>query len=135
MLVVCPRCEACARVLPREPGVAAYAAPRRMVCPACGLAREWSGREVLLGAACDPYFREPLWLTAACCGETLWAYNERHLRLIEQFVAAQLRESGPGLPGWTNRSIANRLPRWIKDGKNREEILKAIARLRERRPG
>ncbi|WP_409496634.1 hypothetical protein [Amycolatopsis sp. cmx-11-12] len=41
----------------------------------------------------DPFFREPLWLRADCCGgNTLWAFHERHLDLIERFVAAKLRD-------------------------------------------
>ena len=32
--------------------------------------------------------------------------------------------------GWANTSLASRLPRWIKIAKNRDEVLRALARLR-----
>lgn len=131
-LVVCPQCERCARVLPRDPAAAGLFAPRRLVCRSCGHVKDWAGHKVG-GGDRDWYFGLPLWLRAPCCGETLWAYNLRHLQLIEDYVSAQLRESAPGpYFGWNNSSVASRLPKWIKDGKNRADLLKAIARLRER---
>lgn len=42
VLVACPACERCARVLPREPQPAdRIGRRRRLVCGACGLIREW----------------------------------------------------------------------------------------------
>jgi hypothetical protein len=82
---------------------------------------------------CDDYFGLPLWLQIPCCGEVLWAYNERHLSLLEGFVAARLRErSRDERYGWSNRSLPSRLPPWIKSGKNREHVLKGLSRLRAR---
>ncbi|MGI5171658.1 hypothetical protein ACQEU3_45665 [Spirillospora sp. CA-253888] len=34
----------------------------------------------------------PLWLQRSCCGHVLWAYNVRHLDLLESYAAAKLRE-------------------------------------------
>jgi hypothetical protein len=86
----------------------------------------------------DWYFRYPVWLTVACCGETLWAYNREHLDYLESYVSAGLRERTPGegAPGGTprNRVLSSRLPQWIKSAKNRERILAAIGKLRERLP-
>lgn len=77
----------------------------------------------------DPFFHEPLWLRADCCGgNTLWAFHERHLDLLERFVAAKLRERGLGnRPGMT---LVARLPAWITTAKHRDEILRTIAKLR-----
>jgi hypothetical protein len=54
------------------------------------------------------------------------------IEFIEAFVRAKLRERKPHeLYGWSNQSLCSRLPKWIQSGKNREEILKAIAKIRE----
>lgn len=135
ILVRCPSCSGCARVLPRNPAEVSAFAPRRMVCGACGLIRDHEGQAVAVREGVDAYFGAPLWLTTRCCGETLWAYNARHLDLLESFVAAGLREQERHPEhGWSNRSLANRLPAWIKAGKNRPELLRALQQLRERLP-
>jgi hypothetical protein len=80
------------------------------------------------GAAADPYFQLPLWLTTQCCGgHTLWALNGAHLDLLEVYVTARLRERGD-VPG--SMSLVERLPAWVKSGRNRDEITRAIHRLR-----
>jgi hypothetical protein len=80
------------------------------------------------GGPVDPFFRLPLWLKADCCGgHTLWAFNERHLDLLEGYVAAKLRERGLGPGGMT---VVARLPTWLKSAKHRGEILRVIGRLR-----
>ena len=133
-LVVCPTRHACAKVVPRRAEEQGYFAPRRLVCGACGLVREWQETGVAHHPGVDWYFHLPLWLSTPCCGEVLWAHNWRHLRAIEEYVAATLREKVRDPEhGWTNRSMLNRLPRWMKAAKNRDEVLKAIRRLREGR--
>jgi hypothetical protein len=61
----------------------------------------------------------------------LFAYNADHLAWIKGFVAAGLRERRVG-NGMSNRSIASRLPAWSKAAKNREEVVRALTRLRRR---
>jgi hypothetical protein len=106
------------------------------VCDACGHVREHAGAELYLGPIAgtpvDPYFSLPLWLRTSYRGKTLWAYNLRHLCLMEAFVSAFLREHRrrEGL-GWQNQSLINRLPRWLKAGKNRGGVLRAIGRLKQ----
>ena len=80
----------------------------------------------------DRYFHLPLWLQTPCCGETLWAYNAAHLAFLEDFVRAQLREHARGAHGWRNQALANRLPGWMQDAKNREDVLRGVERLREK---
>jgi hypothetical protein len=137
-LVVCPKCAKMARVLVDEAALELMSkkkteqfrnkmfAPRRLVCGNCAHSNHWTGTEISVGSGVDWYFRAPLWLQISCCGETLWAYNRDHLELLEQFVGAKLRER-------TNKgrnSFLSKLPQWIKSAKNREEILRAIARMR-----
>jgi hypothetical protein len=107
-------------------------APRKLVCFSCTYRREWIGGQVSIGGNFDWYFRLPLWLQIECCGgETLWAYDKKHLNFIENYVAARLRERKPNV----NKSLASRLPQWIKSAKNREEILRAIGKLKEKLNG
>lgn len=134
-LVQCPGCNFCAVVRRIDPENIDWFAPRRFSCKACGSSKDWSGREIArpwYSEPVDDYFHYPLWLQIPCCSETLWAYNQRHLDFIEAFVKTELRERKPDEQyGWSNRSLFSRLPKWMQSRKNREAILKAIAKLRE----
>jgi hypothetical protein len=75
----------------------------------------------------DPRFGVPLWLRTDCCGgHLLWATNEEHLRYLEAYVGASLRERPADA-----RPLSRYLPSWIKHAKNRDEVLRSLARLRE----
>jgi hypothetical protein len=130
-LVRCPRCAAQARVAPL--GLVAgsrIAVDARCACTRCGHQREHHGSRVALQDGADWYFGLPLWLQTPCCGRTLWAYNARHLAFLEEYVRAQLREA-PTAEGWArNRTLASRLPHWIKSGRHRDDILAGIERLK-----
>ena len=131
-LVRCPFCDSCAIVRCIDPDNVDSFAPRRFSCTACGSSKKWSEKKIERWYTVDDYFHYPLWLETSCCGETLWAYNLRHLQFIEAFVRAKLRERKPHeLYGRSNQSLFSRLPKWIPSGKNREEILKAIAKIRK----
>jgi hypothetical protein len=149
-LVECPKCRSLARVVIRKEdtrNVPLLYISRKLVCSKCGLSKLWDEREVRgyqigkglksgfnrfvkIGGNFDWYFQQPLWLQIECSGETLWAYNEKHLEFIENYVAAKLRERTPNI----NRSLLSRLPQWIKSAKNRDEILRAIRKLKEKLP-
>ncbi|PSB58517.1 hypothetical protein [Chamaesiphon polymorphus] len=134
ILVKCPKCSLRAVVFASDRDRQDLFAPHRFVCAACGATKDWTGAQVNRNWDCEPvdyYFQYPLWLQTPCCGHTLWAYNFRHLDLIEAFVSAKLRERRPDENyGWSNQSLYSRLPKWIKSGKNRSSILKAIERMR-----
>jgi hypothetical protein len=68
------------------------------------------------------------YLSIPCCGHVLTAANTEYLIFLEGYVTATLRERVPNL----NKSTISRLPQWIKDKNNREEILKCIKKLRVR---
>ncbi|RCJ21975.1 hypothetical protein A6770_04925 [Nostoc minutum NIES-26] len=53
-------------------------------------------------------FAEQLRIT--CRNHLLWAYNERHLLLLEKYIQAKLRQS-QRIPkyGWHNQSLFSRL--------------------------
>ena len=134
-LVVCPGCSKCAKVAmdpasdftPQEASLA-WRSPRRVVCPNCAYHKVWEGNSTSYGDSHDWYFRLPLWLQIPCCGKILWAYNKSHLDFLEDYVSSLLRERHPN----KNKTLASRLPKWIKEAGNREEVLKCIRKLREK---
>ena len=144
-LVVCPRCQRQARVRDRDTDDAPRVA---LTCSHCGLSDFWTQTEpgvltaadpkrypagaVAMGGPVDWYFHLPLWLQTSCCGETLWAYNAAHLAFIEDYVRATLREHTRGEHGWRNQALRNRLPAWMKDAKNRDDLLRCVDKLRAR---
>jgi hypothetical protein len=134
ILIVCPQCQACARITTKVPAARDWFAPRRLSCLRCGLTRDWAAKTISRssrsGTVTDDFFGEPLWLQAPCGSGTVWAYNFEHLALIESYIRADLREhrQRPDY-GWQNSSLVNRLPRWMTAAKNREKVLKVIQRL------
>ncbi|HEY0458416.1 MAG TPA: hypothetical protein VGC97_04640 [Pyrinomonadaceae bacterium] len=136
--VVCPKCARLAKVVIDDAEFARlptrkllkfrnqFFAPRRLICLNCPHRDTWKGSRILTGANVDWYFRLHLWLEISCCGTTLWAYNQKHLEMLESYVSAKLRERT--VKG--RSSVLSKLPKWIKSAKNRDEILRAIAKLR-----
>lgn len=143
-LVRCPSCDAMARVRPDPEDRLRRA---RFSCLACGRGRHWrppqrtvtlasaarlgvTPGQLTIGLPIDWYFHLPLWLQTPCCGETLWAYNARHLAWLRSYVEAGQRGSTRNhRTGWTNASLASRLPRWIQLAKHRGAVLRALAKL------
>ena len=146
-LVECPKCteRAEVRVMDSEQSYA------RLTCLSCGYSKErkHTGVKSILfsknptddgfepamtvGPPVDWFFREPLWLQIPCGSNILWAYNERHLAWLKEFVSAGLRERRQDPEtGWSNQGLAGRLPRWLISAKNRERVLKAIGKLEGR---
>ena len=147
-LIACPKCSRQAEVVLAEnidfsPSNHLFLS-RKLICSNCGYNKReespkgiaqtlFSTRKdissyVVIGGNFDWYFQESLWLQTECCSETLWFYNKTHLEFIENYVEAKLRERTPN----ENSSLASRLPKWIKSAKNREEILKAIGKLKDK---
>lgn len=145
-LVVCPKCSQRAHVLNRG----AKAQPQiSLTCVDCGHSQSWKCHRpgviysaslehyeagtVCIGAAVDWYFHLPLWLQIPCCGETLWAYNAEHLQFLESYVGATLRgRARDQETGWSNQSLASRLPSWMKQAQHRALILRCLAKLKEK---
>ncbi len=140
VLVECPRCRGCATHKPIVSDLDRrdWFAPRRLVCPNCALTREWREKGIYRCwremPARDDYFREILWIRGQFKSNEIWAYNWRHLDLIEQYVAALHRQHVRDAEfGWANRSFVNRLPKWITSSKNRDHVLDTITRIKQQR--
>jgi hypothetical protein len=127
-LVRCPRCAGCARVVPKDSNFAALFSPQRLVCPCCGYGNDWCKHAIHYQDRHDWYFELPLWLQTECCGHVLWAHNEKHLTFLEDYVQSVQRRRTPN----QNRSLASRLPTWLKSKKNRQEVIKGLKHLRGR---
>ncbi|MFC9705082.1 hypothetical protein ACFTWD_30815 [Streptomyces sp. NPDC056943] len=133
IMVRCPGCEEVARVLraPDAPGEGGILfGPLRLVCRGCGMSRVRECRSLGLSfdtarPATDPYFGLPLWLQTETRHGWLWAYDLEHLDLIRRFVEASLRERSYG----GGMTLVARLPVWIKQTKNRDEVLRAVGRI------
>ncbi|HQX45015.1 MAG TPA: hypothetical protein PK209_10700, partial [Saprospiraceae bacterium] len=77
----------------------------------------------------DPAFGLPLWYSGIVKGELIWAYNQKHLTEIENYVRATLRERT------TDRfkmTMVEKLPDFIKSAKNREEVLKTLEKMQSK---
>ncbi|MBC9715121.1 hypothetical protein H9Y04_21455 [Streptomyces sp. TRM66268-LWL] len=131
VLVCCPGCSGPARIARAGPDGRSWA-PRRLTCAHCGFAHTTQGNVLAFrrGVAADPWFGEPLWLRARTRHGDLWAYNREHLTVIRDFVAATLRERAPWYDTGAKVTVVARLPRWAIKAGNREEILRAIDRIR-----
>ncbi|ACT03189.1 hypothetical protein [Paenibacillus sp. JDR-2] len=120
ILIECPHCLKSARGLRRSEGEFGYL----LQCKRCGILSHpnvgsW-GNGTFMGFN--------VWLRTDCCGELLWAYNKEHLDLLDGYINASLRERIPN----QNQSLASRLPDWIKNRKNRNELAKGIAKLQNK---
>lgn len=98
----------------------------KVACVHCGYNKSYETTQFGSAKACFIDLKN--YLEIDCCGEKLWATNLEHLNFLEEYVLAKLRERVIN----KNKSVASRLPQWIKSQKNRDEILKAIQKLRKR---
>ncbi|NDV95526.1 hypothetical protein D0T84_11480 [Dysgonomonas sp. 521] len=106
--VTCSHCEA---TIEYSPNVASY--------------RKINSLPQNSGLMKDPFFRLPLWLQGTVRGNLFWAYNREHLQEIKEFVESDLRErKWPYL-----MTMTAKLPAFIKDAKNRSDVIKEIERL------
>lgn len=140
VLVQCPECQAKARVSNQgKDGT-------RFICLHCGrakvLAADYKGHwftsstsklepgAVVIGSCVDPYFHLPLWLQLPCGNHVVWAYNEKHLEFLREYIQSQNRTHPQVKPGASrNRLLESRLPKWMKSAKNRERILAVVDKL------
>lgn len=151
VLVACPRCGG--RAVVRGDRRAA-----RLVCEACGLARDWHGERlhvVVDGVAMvvqraqhgwvdpatgrgvpaarepqgvDARFGTPLWLRSECCGGELLWAT--NAAHLDYLEAYVGARLRDHVPG--PAPLSSRLPAWLTSAKNRDEVLRHLSRLRRR---
>lgn len=122
--VIAVECDRCGCRVPHT------SSGNRFVCSACGLIRE----DIRLGNVFDQRSADRLpvrlWYETSCCGgKSLWAVNAEHLDYLEGYVSSLNRKRDfPQPPG--ARGLSYKLPAWMTSSKNRDEVLRAIDRLR-----
>lgn len=143
ILVQCPKCSGLAKVIIPQNAVG-YADPyvwdrlsRRVLCTKCSFMKEvhprrgphndWKFDFTLSkgSSAVDWFYGLPLYLQTPFRGHILWAFNFNHLNYLERYIRAEIRESAPYY-----LSIESTLPKWIKLSKNRDNLLKAISKIK-----
>lgn len=77
------------------------------------------------GLTVDYYFGQELWLQAAFKNELLWFHNYEHLSYVKQYISASIRQRNER----EFFTLVEKLPQFIKSGKNRDKLLKMIEKL------
>ena len=100
----------------------------RLFCIHCGYNKETSTavNSVSIETAANHYFQAELWLQAPFNNEVFWVYNQKHLAYLEQYISATIREHRDR-SGFT---LLEKLPKFYHEAKNREGLLKIIAKLK-----
>lgn len=106
-------------------------------CPHCNFQEEWKPKikEVLQnskandGLVTDTWYNLPLWFQKEVDGEIFWAYNQEHIDYLERYIGADLRERNSKIN--YSSSLVARLPKFVKEAKNREKLLKIIERWKK----
>lgn len=127
--VKCPKCSS------KAFAKADHAAHQvRLFCLACGYSKELStelsigkGKGYLKQAA-HHYFGAELWLQHPFKDNIFYALNDEHLRYLEQYIGASLREHRDR----SHFTLLEKLPRFYHEAKNRESLLKIIRILKEK---
>jgi hypothetical protein len=103
----------------------------RLLCVNCGYNKETTTALVPKGAIetdADWYFNAELWLKAPFKNDVFWAYNDKHLDYLERYITATLREHKDR----THFTLLEKLPKFYHEAKNREGLLKIIAKLKNK---
>lgn len=77
----------------------------------------------------DPLFQLNLYLLTHYRGKLIWALNHEHLNYLIDYISADLRVK-PSL--YIKRHASYRLPKYMKDAKNRDGIVKALHKLQHK---
>jgi len=125
--VIKQRCPECRWLVEARLNGPRFVPQTQLNCPKCGaemtIPITWYPE--FPGQAYDPFFGLPLWFVGTVKGHELWAYNREHLTFLKNVVSAELREKAPN----QNRTLSNRLPKWMLNRKNRDDVLKLIEKL------
>jgi hypothetical protein len=103
-----------------------------IVCPECiaknRVAENWEAyiQKYNQSGIIDPVFGLPLYYQTKIKEEIFWAYNKNHLNAIRDYVSSELRERTTYK---FNMTMVEKLPQFIKNAKNREDVIKAIDRF------
>lgn len=99
-------------------------------CPYCAESQSFKldGSDDVIIISSDD-FLENLYLKTNFRGHEIGAYNYEHLNYLTEYVEAELRQ--PPQEHFLNGKQSDHLPKFIKLAKNRNDILKALYKLRK----
>jgi uncharacterized Zn finger protein (UPF0148 family) len=103
----------------------------RLFCIHCGYNKETTTafvKNATIETAANQYFQAELWLKTPFKNEIFWAYNDKHLEYLESYISATLREHKDR----THFTLLEKLPKFYHEAKNREGLLKIIAKLKSK---
>ncbi len=128
VLVVCLTCKKQALAIVNK-----TAKQAKLICSHCGLSKICSTRMAYkegikfeLQQAAHLYFEAKLWLEMPFKNDIFWAYNWEHLGYLEEYISAKLREHKDR----SHFTLLEKLPKFYHEAKNREGLLKVIAKLK-----
>ena len=106
-------------------------------CPHCNFQEEWKTKTYRVkveskldnGLVRDHWYNLPLWFQKGVCKNVLWAYNQEHIAYLDRYIKAGLRERNNNGSG--NGTMVSRLPKFIKEARNREKLLKVLEKWKE----
>ncbi len=103
----------------------------RLFCVHCGYNKEASAevaQHAFITKPANQFFDAELWLQIDFKKERFWAYNDKHLDYLERYISATLR----GHKERTHFTLLEKLPKFYHEAKNREGLLKVIAKLKNK---
>ncbi|KIC00203.1 MULTISPECIES: hypothetical protein [unclassified Flavobacterium] len=74
-------------------------------------------------------FNAEIWYQKEFDQSIFWAYNLEHINYLERYIKADLRERNNNGSG--NGTMVSRLPKFVKEAKNREKLLKIIEKWKK----
>ena len=69
------------------------------------------------------------WYQMVYKNHVLWALNLEHLKYLEEFIGADLRERSIQSFGMM---LTDKLPKWMQKAKNRASLIKTLGKLKEK---
>ncbi|MCC9073616.1 hypothetical protein LNQ49_18720 [Flavobacterium sp. F-65] len=109
----------------------------RAKCPHCSFQEEWKPKikkvlqnsKINDGLIKEEWYNLPLWFQKEVDGNVFWAYNQEHIDYLERYIGASLRERNSKIN--YSSSLVSRLPKFVKEAKNREKLLKIIEKWKK----
>lgn len=109
----------------------------KLKCPVCNQIKEFTPKitEVAFGFNTDSnvarecWFKAEIWYQKEFGKAIFWAFNTGHINYLENYIKADLRERNNN--GSYNKTLVSRLPKFVKEAKNREKLLKIIEKWKK----
>ncbi|MFK7049991.1 hypothetical protein FLACOL_00123 [Flavobacterium columnare] len=78
----------------------------------------------------DPFYNCSLWYQQEFKQNVFWALNNDHINYLERYIVADLRERNSKWNG--GQTLVARLPKFVKEAKNRDKLLKIIEKWKQK---